>query len=207
MLPTRGAASGWRGKVALSGGLCLIIISSLSASPALAERGLITGFADEQFVSSDPATREESLSRANEAGASIVRLTVGWGDIAPTRPQNPGDPADPAYNFAALDTAVTDAVRHGLAPLLTVSDAPNWAEGAGRPASAAPGSWRPQPSAFGQFAAALARRYSGGFSTSAGTLPRVTLLQAWVEPNLDIMLFAPSGWTEGPSPLSSTGTC
>jgi hypothetical protein len=195
MLPLRGATTGWRGGVALNGGLCLVILvlsviglTALSASPALAARGLVTGFADEQFASSDAATREESLSRANQAGASIVRLTVGWGGIAPTRPQNPADPGDPAYNFAALDMAVTDAIRHGLVPLLTVSHAPSWAEGAGRPAGAAPGSWRPQPSAFGQFAAALARRYSGSFGTPAGTLPRVALLQAWIEPNLDIML-------------------
>lgn len=71
-------------------------------------------------------------------------------------------------------------VAHGLTPFLTVTGAPSFAEGPHRPRSADPGSWKPDPKAFGQFARALASRYSGSF----GGLPRVRYLQAWNEPNL-----------------------
>jgi hypothetical protein len=51
----------------------------------------------------------------------------------------------------------------------------------------ADGSWRPDPTAFGQFAAALAKRYSGSFPDPLHPghfLPRVTFYQAWAEQNL-----------------------
>jgi hypothetical protein len=168
--------------------LAAVVGAGLAASPALASRGLLTGFADTNFASSDGATRNAALGRAELAGAEIARLHVPWDEIAPARPANPANPADPAYRFDALDTAVTDAVRHGLVPLLTVNGAPGWAEGPNRPPRAAPGSWRPNPGDFGQFGAALAARYSGDFAGPAETLPRVVFLQAWLEPNLDIYL-------------------
>jgi hypothetical protein len=204
MLPVRGAtAGGWCGGNQGSGrmrlpiliALCALATIGLPPSPASAARGLLTGFADAQFTSSDSGARDRSLTRASQAEGGIARLIAFWGAIAPTRPADPSNPADPAYDFGALDVAVSDAARHGLAPLLTVSHAPAWAEGSGRPATAASGSWRPQPAAFGQFGLALARRYSGNFSTAAGTLPRVTFFQAWIEPNLDANL-SPQ-WKEG----------
>jgi hypothetical protein len=47
-----------------------------------------------------------------------------------------------------------------------------------------PGAWRPNPTAFGAFVKAVARRYSGTFNPGTGTLPRVRYYQAWSEPNL-----------------------
>jgi hypothetical protein len=54
-----------------------------------------------------------------------------------------------------------------------------------------PGSWRPDPRQFALFATAAARRYSGQFPDPAvpgSLLPRVSLWQAWNEPNLDYYL-------------------
>jgi hypothetical protein len=162
--------------------------AGLLAPPHSEARGLLTGFDDAVFGSPDAAARQPWLGRASQAGASVVRLTARWAEIAPTRPSNPSDPSDPAYRFGPLDASVTDATAHGLAPLLTVLGAPAWAEGAGRPANAPPGSWKPQPAELRQFAAAIARRYGGGFPNVLTPLPRVTLLQAWNEPNLNIYL-------------------
>lgn len=67
--------------------------------------------------------------------------------------------------------------------MFTIYSAPDYAEGADRPATATPGSWRPDPAAFGAFAEAVARRYSG-----ANGLPRVRYFEAWNEPNLDVYL-------------------
>ena len=75
-----------------------------------------------------------------------------------------------------------DAQARGLKVLLTITGAPAWAEGPGRPRTAAPGTWKPDPQALGDFAGAAARRYPG-----------VRYWQIWNEPNLDNHL-APQ-WT------------
>ncbi len=78
--------------------------------------------------------------------------------------------------------------RGGLGVLLTVSDAPAWAEGPGRPPSAQPGTWKPNPSDLADFMRAVAARYSGGFDPDgpgpAPPLPAVQALQVWNEPNI-----------------------
>ncbi len=74
---------------------------------------------------------------------------------------------------------------------MTILRAPRWAEGPGRAAGAAPGSWRPDPGQLAQFARAAARRYSGRFADPlrpGAALPRVRDWQCWNEPNLAIYL-------------------
>src|SRR4029079_11695110 len=73
--------------------------------------------------------------------------------------------------------------RH-MQVLITVFGAPTWAEGKNRPSSAPLGTWKPDPHALGQFAQALAKRYSGSFHG----LPRVSLFEVWNEPNLSVNL-------------------
>ena len=126
------------------------------------------------------------MGEARQAGARIVRLNVHWAGIVGKRPQRPTSPSDPSYDFSGLDVVVKEARRRGLQPILTVFDAPSWAEGKRRPSFrfAPPGTWKPNPSAYGDFARALARRYSGGFRN----LPRVRYYQAWNEPNLALYL-------------------
>jgi hypothetical protein len=164
---------------------CLLFAGGLLATPASATRGLVTGFDDGLFSSPNAATRQAWLGRASEAGGGIARLTVRWSAIAPSRPANASDPSDPAYHFSTLDAVLQDVAARGLTPLVMVVGAPAWAEGPSRPANAPAGSWRPDPSALGQFAAAIARRYGGAYPNVLMPLPRVTLLQAWNEPNLN----------------------
>jgi len=163
---------------------------ALAAAPAAhAAPGLDLGFSDSAFAGAG-ADRDAALQRAAGAGAGIVRIDVGW--VAPdtaTRPASfdPRDPADPNYGFGAADAAIRAATAQGLRILATFTGAPRWAEGRRRPASAAPGSWRPGPKALGDYGTALARRYSGAFPDPANpgrTLPRVAAFQVWNEPNL-----------------------
>ena len=117
----------------------------------------------------------------------MVLLPASWASVAPSRPERPTDPSDPAYRWGALDSAVQAAAAHGLRIALNVSFAPPWAEGPGRPARIASGTWRPDAAAYGAFAQAVARRYSGSFpdpQRPGATLPRVRFWQAWGEPNL-----------------------
>lgn len=165
--------------------LCVTLLGLLaSASAAAAARPLALGFFDGVFAAPAPE-RTPWLQRTVASGASIIRLQVTWN--ASRRPAAATDPADPAYDFAATDDAMRAASAQGLRVLVSFSGAPRWAEGAHRPASASPGSWRPDPKAVGDFGAALARRYSGLYPDPANagqTLPRAAAFQVWNEPNL-----------------------
>lgn len=155
---------------------------------------LTTGFADGLLQSSDPGVRSLWLDRAVRASAGIVRLNVLWSDVAPTAwPAgfHPADPADAAYRWEAVDAAVRDATARGLRILITTYQAPVWAEGADAPANAGPGTWKPSPRAFGNFAHALATRYSGRFPDPLNpgqALPHVGFFEVWNEPNQDYFL-------------------
>jgi hypothetical protein len=146
-----------------------------------------TGFADPIYL--NPLTANAWFDRTRAAGAQVVLLPVNWAGIAPQPPASgtdPSDPANPGYDWTTLDAAVRGATAHGLTVAFSVasSGGPSWADGPNRPASAVPGTWRPNASAFGAFARALARRYSGSFNPGTGTLPRVRYYQGWGEPNL-----------------------
>ena len=113
--------------------------------------------------------------------AQIARVNIYWRKVVGSSPpSNPTSPADPDYDFSRLDGAVRDATARHMQALITVFGAPIWAEGKNRPSSAPVGTWKPDPQALGQFAQALAKRYSGRFQG----LPRVSLFEAWNEPNL-----------------------
>ncbi|HEY3828166.1 MAG TPA: hypothetical protein VGL57_03110 [Solirubrobacteraceae bacterium] len=141
-------------------------------------------------MSTDPTVRQQALSRMRAAGASVVRIPVEWRYIVSADPPPGFDASDPgsgAYDFTAVDAAVRDTVAAGLAPLLVVTRAPAFAEAPNRWPYAYPGSWAPNPLAFGEFATAVARRYSGSFPDpldGGRSLPRVGLYEAWNEPNL-----------------------
>jgi hypothetical protein len=163
--------------------------------PACASaRGLSFGFDDGLFLSAEESVRQTWLDRAAETGASIARLDVRWSNIAPLKPAADFDAADPAsagYQWGILDAAVREADARGLRVLLTVYSAPRWAEGGDRPPKTEFGTWEPSADAFGEFASALATRYSGTYpdpSVPGSTLPRVRFFEAWNEPNLDTYL-------------------
>ncbi len=159
----------------------LLVALSVAAPTDRASARFATGLADPEFVSAD---RDARLDQAVRAGARFVRISVSWAAAAGRPPGDAADPGDPAYDFRAYDAAIASARAKGLEPLLTVGVAPGFAEGAGRPASAPAGSWRPDPGAYGQFARAVAIRYSGSYEG----LPRVRYYQAWNEPNLSTYL-------------------
>jgi hypothetical protein len=137
------------------------------------------------------------LGRVAAAGATTVRLTLSWPSVAPqVEPPSwdPTNPADPNYDWAKFDAVVREAAARGIRIYVTVAGAPKWAQGtpvvddelAAR---------TPDPVAFGQFAQALASRYSGTFEG----LPRIRYFQAWNEPNISLYLVPQ---LEGGKPVS-----
>jgi hypothetical protein len=158
-------------------------------APAQAARGMDLGLYDGEFNVLDANDRTTALSRASQAGAKSVLIYVAWSAVAPgTRPPgfNATNPADPAYDWSSTDAAVRDATARGLKILMAFTIAPPWAEGPGRPGydKAPYGTWKPNPSDVGDFARAIATRYSGHFMG----LPAVRYWQLWAEPNLAVNL-------------------
>jgi hypothetical protein len=173
--------------------LLAMVLASVALVPADRADAFSIGFYDTTFASSDAAARNLALDRAAQERSTWVRVPIRWSGVAPSNISagfDPTNPADPAYRWAAIDAGVTDAAVRGLKVMLTLNGAPIWAQGDDRPAKAPSGAWKPDPAAFGQFALAVARRYSGSFvpAGSATPLPRVTAFQAWNEPNLNLYL-------------------
>lgn len=123
------------------------------------------------------------LGRTAGAGARFILVWVNWAQVAPQRPAAGSDPSDPAYVWGTLDATVRAATANHLAVVLSIANAPVWAEGRHRPRRVAAGAWRPNAAAYGAMAEATARRYSGSYDPGTGRLPRVRYFQAWTEPN------------------------
>lgn len=160
------------------------------ADPILRAKGgggkqLDVGFAD--FLYGTEKESEKTLKLTQTTNADIIRVNMYWSLVAPQPVANPRDPADPGYNWTEYDRAIINATNAGFEVDLTVLAAPGWAEGPNRPNSfeeAPPGSWRPNAAAFGDFARALALRYSGAYNEDGVKLPFVKYMEAWNEPNL-----------------------
>lgn len=150
---------------------------------------------DAQFLHRSPAAVDQSARRLHDLGATRLRLTAGWSAIAPRptarkAPPAPFDASDsktyPKDAFTALDTAVKAATRHDLKVMIDLAFwAPRWAVG-----QASPNPKRERyfidAAAFGDFATAVARRYSGAFPDPAQpskNLPAVRMYTTWNEPN------------------------
>ena len=192
--------------------------STLSASAAAASasggpragaagRGgkrFLTGFGDFLYVSGSGATRDAVMDETVAANGKVVRLFASWRDIAPADPSpafDPTSPASPEYDWSVIDGAVRDAAQRNLRPILLITEAPDWAEGKGRPSAsdtAPAGTWKPNPSDFADFGTAAARRYSGSF---AG-LPRVRDFMAWNEPTIPHWLSPQWKGSNGKKPAS-----
>lgn len=182
-----------RGPAPIRVGRPLVVAAMLAALIAVAAiephrasgRGLETGLLDVLFAARDPTVRSQWLDEAANVRSEVVRINVVWAStVGSSRPADPTNPADPAYEFSQVDAAVRDAHARGLKVLLTPLWAPEWAEGANKPNDVEPGAWKPSPDDLGDYAQALATRYSGAF----GDLPRVRHFQAWTEPNIGFYL-------------------
>jgi hypothetical protein len=174
-------------------GAALVMLSG-AANAASAAAGLTLGFSSDPLLTSGSPGDSVWIDRAHAAGARIVRVNVKWATVAPTtRPSgfDASNPASPGYNWASLDSTVTQLAGHGIKVVLTIYDAPAWAEGPDAPAHFQPGTWKPSPTQLAAFATAAATRYDGRYPNPASpgtSLPRVSDWQDWDEPNLSFYL-------------------
>ncbi len=104
-----------------------------------------------------------------DLGVGLYSTVVRWDWIAPdARPADPTNPNDPAYTWPAYVTeAVAEAAKYGIKVQVMILGTPPWANGGKS------WQWVPdQPKDFGDFTAAISRRY-----------PTVKHWMIWGEPN------------------------
>jgi hypothetical protein len=162
--------------------LALLAVATLaaaipSAEAGAAQRPLATAIQDFDYTATH-------LDRVRSSGARTVKIVIPWRRVAPTAPPadfDAGNPGDPRYDWNPYDEHVRLAVQRGLEPLVTVEQAPLWAERGG---DGPPSTRNPDPAQLAAFGSAVARRYSGTF----GGLPRVRLFEVWNEPNASFFL-------------------
>lgn len=158
--------------------IVVCLIAALTAPAALAAERMWVGFNDDpsyRWV----ADRQDRIRASADASATIMRLLVQWNLVAKTKPANASDPFDPAYTFDDIDEAVRTAQDEDMEVMLTISGTPAWANGGKNP-NVMP----TRVADFGDFARAIATRYSG---RNAG-YPFVRFWSVWNEPNLQLFL-------------------
>ena len=182
--------------------LAILAAASLGllAIPASAGASFFTGLDGGSADALASPTLWSTMVKNTNSG--IYRAQIIWADTAPTKPADATNPNDAAYagHWAKADAVARLATTAGVRVLFNPLRAPAWAEGRSRPSTGfgaignqAPvaGSWNPDAVAFGQFAKALAKRYDGTTTdplNPLGKLPKVSLFEAWNEPNYKMYL-------------------
>jgi hypothetical protein len=175
--------------------LACSLVSLLLAGSPLPQRTLQTTIQDDTvLLHGTDASVKSAMGQIASLGYTYVRLTAGWSAISPDStsakiPPAPFDPTNPSTypsgGFHELDRAVVDAQQDGLKAMIDVAFwAPRWAVPLGSPNGQ--NRYEPNPTLFGDFAEAVARRYDGDFPdpSDPGTdLPAVQLYTIWNEPN------------------------
>jgi hypothetical protein len=148
------------------------LAACVTSSSVQASGGVRYGIQDDAWLEFGPGTLNQRLATFKRLGVPIVRFTLRWNRIAPSRPKNPTSPRDRAYDWRGPDRVLRGLRRHGLTPVVTLVGTPAWANG-GRGPNFAP----PRPRDFRRFATAAARRY-----------PWVRYWLIWNEPNKRLWL-------------------
>ncbi len=180
---------------------CAALVLGAGAPSAAASSQQISIFQDDGQLFANPA---RTLANLRLLGAQVVRVSVHWDGIAPSRNSvrrprgfRAVDPAAyPRRAWAIYDKIDTLAHSYGLRLYFQLDNgAPRWAQGPGQPPhpSSHPG-WEPSPGEFEAFVHAVGVRYSGNYrpAGAAAPLPRVSFWSVWNEPNYGFEL-SPQG--------------
>jgi hypothetical protein len=154
-----------------------LLFLALAATPADASSPEI-GIADDRILMTGGRTADRAVAEWRAMGVDTVRIFALWSRIAPaSRPSGfrPADPDDPRYVWFHLDGAIDRVRAAGMSVTLTVTGpGPAWTSSSPRRG----GRWKPRPSAYAAFAAAVAKRYA----------ERVNRYILWNEPNISVWL-------------------
>jgi hypothetical protein len=110
----------------------LLVPAAAAATPTQPPGGLATAVVDDTALFTPGGATVAARVRA--AGATAMRFTLPWSTVAPASPapgSDPKDPGNPAYTWGIFDWAIQTLVQAGLEPIVSISSAPRWAQGAG----------------------------------------------------------------------------
>ncbi len=174
--------------------MLLLAALALPASASASNTQESTFQDDNLLVFSPPDQVARTMDRLKQLGVDRLRISVFWGTVAPepfgqTKPAgfdgaNPG--AYPADAWDRYDTIVRLATARGLRLNFNLtSPAPYWATDSLADRPDLDKNFNPQPAEFAAFAAAVGKRYSGGYVPAKGGpgLPRIDYWTVWNEPN------------------------
>jgi hypothetical protein len=156
---------------ALAAAAAAVFVTGSSASP-----GVQFGIHDDAWVLYGAGTLQQRLDQLQRLGVDVVRISVHWNDVAPTKPARALAANDPAYRWDAYDAVLKGLSARGIAPVVTLLGTPGWANGGARP-NVVPSN----ATSFADFAYAAAKRY-----------PFVRDWTVWNEPNQRLGLSTPS---------------
>ena len=153
-----------------AGAVFVAALALLASAPASAQAssGAQFGIQDDAWLMFGPGTLTGRVTTLRNLGAGLVRFTLRWDKVSPSKPANVRDPDDPAYDWGVYGEVLDELHARGIPVLLTLYGSPRWANGGGGP-NVLP------TNAFGDFATAAAARF-----------PWIRLWTAWNEPNTRI---------------------
>jgi hypothetical protein len=149
-----------RGVVAV---LCAAIALLAATAEGQASPGVRFGIQDDAWLLYGPGSLDQRLATLQGLGVGVVRVTLRWDRVAPTKPAKPRDYT--AYDWGAYGDVLDGLHAQGMTPLVTLYGTPSWANG-GKSPSHLP------TSGFGDFVSAAAVRF-----------PWVRMWTIWNEPN------------------------
>jgi hypothetical protein len=181
--------------------IALVVVLAVPVASASASSTQEASFQDNALLLFNQAHLDQTLQTLRLLGVGRLRISVVWYLIAPApnsrrKPAgfNASNPAAyPAANWAPYDTIVAAAAKYGMGVNFNLmGGAPLWAVRRA-PAAYLARVWYPSASAFGAFATAVGRRYSGTYKPrgASTTLPRVSYWSIWNEPNVNTSSLSP----------------
>ncbi|EHN09023.1 hypothetical protein PAI11_41760 [Patulibacter medicamentivorans] len=153
---------------------------ALLALPSLAPASstMLTGIADENVLKgATPGGAEATVAKWKAEGVQDVRMFAQWNKLAPstdaTKAPNGFAGSDPkSYDFSTLDRNVDLVRKHGMSVTLVISGpGPVWAS---QEAVRRNGTWKPNPTLFGEFATAVTKHIAA----------KIDRYIVWNEPNV-----------------------
>jgi hypothetical protein len=151
----------------IGAGLLVATLAGLAPSPAAAAPGLEVALQDDYvFVEQYHYGREPALAEARRLGVTRLRVMVKWAGVV-RRPK--ARKPQRRYDWAAYDSLIADAARHGIRLQLTLTGpAPAWAT-----SNRKVGVRGVRAKPYGQFVRDAAKHFKG----------RVDRYSIWNEPN------------------------
>lgn len=140
--------------------------------------GVVFGIADGSLPSYSAAEQTQELDAMKAMGLTSVRVDASWYNAQFNGPDS--------YNWGPLDTTVSAIRNAGLTADLIIDQCPPWAAASGASGNFAQPA---DPTAFGNFAAAVAQRYYG---------KGASYFEIWNEPNIQQF------WSPSPDPAAYT---